>query len=48
MLMPFAGQTKRRMRAPLALMIMAAAIVAAATELLPPPLAFLAVRWPWS
>ncbi|MEO6104241.1 MAG: SLC13 family permease, partial [Pseudoxanthomonas sp.] len=42
MLMPFAGQKKIRSRAPLALMIMAAAIVATATELLAPQIAFLA------
>jgi di/tricarboxylate transporter len=42
MLMPFDGQKKRRSRAPLALLIMAAAIVACATELLQPQIAFLA------
>ena len=42
MLMPFSGQKKTRSRAPLALLIMAGAITAAATELLPPQIAFLA------
>ena len=42
MLMPFDGQKKTRSRAPLALLIMAAAIIASATELLPPQIAFLA------
>ena len=42
MLMPFGGQQKSRRRAPLALLIMAAAIVASATELLQPQIAFLA------
>ena len=42
MLMPFGGRTRSRSRAPLALAIMAAAIAAAATELLPPQIAFLA------
>ena len=41
MLVPFAGEAKRRLRAPLALGIMAATIVAAATEWLSAPLAFL-------
>jgi di/tricarboxylate transporter len=41
MLVPFAGEAKRRRRAPLALLVMAATIVAAATEWLPAPLAFL-------
>jgi di/tricarboxylate transporter len=42
MLMPFAVQKKNRSRAPLALMIMAASVAAAATELLTPQIAFLA------
>lgn len=42
MLMPFAGQRKNRSRAPLALVIMAASVAAAATELLSPQIAFLA------
>lgn len=42
MLMPFAGQNKKRSRAPLALLIMAGVIIAAATELLAPQIAFLA------
>lgn len=42
MLMPFDGRKKRRSRAPLALSIMAAAIVACATEVLQPQIAFLA------
>jgi di/tricarboxylate transporter len=41
MLVPFAGEAKRRRRAPLALLVMAATVVAAATEWLPAPLAFL-------
>jgi di/tricarboxylate transporter len=41
MLVPFAGQAKRRLRAPLALAILAATVLAAATEWLSPPLAFL-------
>ncbi|MCF7223655.1 SLC13 family permease [Marilutibacter chinensis] len=41
MLVPFAGEAKRRVRAPLALMVMAATVLAAATEWLPVPLAFL-------
>lgn len=41
MLVPFAGEAKRRLRAPLALAILAATIVLAATEWLPVPLAFL-------
>ena len=41
MLVPFAGQAKRRLRAPLALAILGATIIAAATEWLPAPLAFL-------
>ncbi|MEO8365939.1 MAG: SLC13 family permease [Pseudoxanthomonas sp.] len=41
LLMPFAGQKKVRKRAPLALLIMAASITAAATELLSPQIAFL-------
>ncbi len=41
MLVPFAGEAKRRLRAPLALMILGATILAAATEWLPAPLAFL-------
>lgn len=41
MLMPFAGEAKRRIRAPLALLILAVTIVAAATEWLPASLAFL-------
>jgi di/tricarboxylate transporter len=42
MLMPFQGRQKSRRRAPLALAIMAATVAAAATELLPPQIAFLA------
>lgn len=42
MLMPFEGRQKSRRRAPLALLIMVAAIVASATELLQPQIAFLA------
>lgn len=41
MLVPFAGEAKRRIRAPIALMVMGATILAAATEWLPVPLAFL-------
>jgi len=41
MLVPFAGQTKRRLRAPLALLILLVTILAAGTEWLPAPLAFL-------
>ena len=41
MLVPFAGEAQRRIRAPLALAILLATIVAAATEWLSPPLAFL-------
>ncbi len=41
MLVPFAGEAKRRVRAPLALLIVLATVVIAATELLPVPLAFL-------
>jgi di/tricarboxylate transporter len=41
MLVPFAGEAKRRIRAPVALLILAATIVAAATEWLPAALAFL-------
>lgn len=41
MLVPFAGEAKRRLRAPLALAILGATILAAATEWLPAPLAFL-------
>lgn len=41
MLVPFAAQQKQRSRAPLALVIMAAAIAAAATEVLPAQIAFL-------
>ncbi len=41
LLAPFAGEAKRRLRAPLALAILAATIVAAGTEWLPVPLAFL-------
>lgn len=42
MLMPFDGQQKSRRRAPLALLIMAGVIIASATELLQPQIAFLA------
>ncbi|KAF1698414.1 SLC13 family permease [Pseudoxanthomonas jiangsuensis] len=42
MLMPFQGREKPRRRAPLALAIMVATVAAAATELLPPQIAFLA------
>ena len=41
MLVPFAGQTKRRLRAPLALVILLVTILAAGAEWLPAPLAFL-------
>jgi di/tricarboxylate transporter len=41
MLVPFAGEVQRRVRAPLALVILLATILAAATEWLSPPLAFL-------
>ena len=41
MLVPFAGEAKRRLRAPLALGILGLTILAAATEWLPAPLAFL-------
>ena len=41
MLVPFAGEAQRRVRAPLALAILGATILAAATEWLPAPLAFL-------
>lgn len=41
MLVPFAGEAKRRILSPVALAIMGATIFAAATELLDPPLAFL-------
>jgi di/tricarboxylate transporter len=41
MLVPFAGETKRRLRAPLALGILVVTIMAAATEWLSAPLAFL-------
>ena len=41
MLVPFSGEAKRRLRAPLALAILAITIVLAATEWLPVPLAFL-------
>lgn len=41
MLVPFAGEAKRRVRAPLALAILGATILAAATEWLPAPMAFL-------
>lgn len=41
MLVPFAGEAKRRLRAPLALGILLATILAAATEWLPASLAFL-------
>jgi di/tricarboxylate transporter len=41
MLVPFAGEAKRRVRAPLALAILGATILAAAAEWLPAPLAFL-------
>lgn len=41
MLVPFAGEARRRVRAPLALAILAMTVIAAATEWLPAPLAFL-------
>jgi len=41
MLVPFAGEAKRRVRAPLALVIVLATVLLAATELLPAALAFL-------
>jgi di/tricarboxylate transporter len=41
MLVPFAGEAKRRQRAPLALAILGATILATVTEWLPAPLAFL-------
>lgn len=41
MLVPFAGEAKRRVRAPLALAILAATVVAAGAEWLPAALAFL-------
>ena len=41
MLVPFAGEARRRVRAPLALAILAATVIAAATEWLSAPLAFL-------
>ena len=41
MLVPFPGEAKRRIRAPLALAILLATVIAAATEWLPAPLAFL-------
>ncbi|MDQ3161125.1 MAG: SLC13 family permease, partial [Pseudomonadota bacterium] len=41
MLVPFAGEAKRRLRAPLALIILGASIFAAAADWLAPPLAFL-------
>jgi di/tricarboxylate transporter len=41
MLVPFAGEAKRRVRAPLALAILGATILATVTEFLPAPLAFL-------
>ncbi len=41
MLMPFSGEAKRRVRAPLALAILGATILAAATDWLDAPLAFL-------
>jgi len=41
MLVPFAGEARRRVRAPVALVILAATVLAAATEWLPAPLAFL-------
>jgi di/tricarboxylate transporter len=42
MLVPFAGEAKRRLHAPLALLILGATVVAAATEWLSAPIAFLA------
>ncbi len=41
MLVPFAGEARRRVRAPLALVILGLTVLAAATEWLPAPLAFL-------
>ncbi len=41
MLVPFAGETRRRIRAPLALVILGVSILAAVLEWLPAPLAFL-------
>lgn len=41
MLVPFSGEAKRRVRAPLALGILAATVLAAVTEWLPVPVAFL-------
>lgn len=41
MLVPFAGEAKRRVRAPVALLVLAATVIAAASEWLPAPLAFL-------
>ena len=41
MLVPFAGEARRRLRAPLALVILGATVLAAATNWLPAPLAFL-------
>jgi di/tricarboxylate transporter len=41
MLVPFAGEAKRRLRAPVALVILGLTVLAAATEWLPAPLAFL-------
>lgn len=41
MLVPFAGEAKRRVRAPVALLVLAATVLAAATEWLPASLAFL-------
>lgn len=41
MLVPFAGEAKRRIRAPLALAILGVTVLVAATEWLPAPLAFL-------
>ncbi|HEY5804678.1 MAG TPA: SLC13 family permease [Lysobacter sp.] len=41
MLVPFAGEARRRVRAPIAFAILALTVLAAATEWLPAPLAFL-------
>ena len=41
MLVPFVGEAKRRVRAPVALVILGLTVLAAATEWLPAPLAFL-------
>ena len=41
MLVPFAGEARRRVRAPLALLVLGLTVFAAATELLPASLAFL-------